>query len=110
MSLRRILQLMLTSFIGQGVSVITQLIIPPFFLHFYSHGLEVYGEWIALSASISYLGTLNYGIQTYSNNQATILYNRGQVDEAKVVQASALRLLLLLMATFMLAGLVVFFL
>lgn len=110
MSLRRILHLVLTSFIGQGVSVITQLLIPPFFLHFYSNGVEVYGEWIALSASISYLGTLNYGIQTYANNQTTILYNRGEVQAAKAVQASALRLMLSLIALFMTAGSVVFFL
>ena len=55
MNLKRILQLALTSFFGQGVSVVTQLLIPPFFLRFYPQGLQVYGEWIALSASISYL-------------------------------------------------------
>jgi O-antigen/teichoic acid export membrane protein len=110
MSLKRILQLMLTYFIGQGVAVITQLIVPPLFLRLYHHGIEVYGEWIALSAAISYLNTLNYGIQSYANNQATILYNRGQVDEAKGVQASAVRLLLLILGIFMAAGSVVFFL
>ena len=110
MSLKRILQLMLTYFIGQGVAVITQLIIPPLFLHFYSNGIEVYGEWIALSAAVSYLGTLNYGIQTYANNQTTILYNRGLVEEAKAVQASAVRLLLIIIGIFLAAGSVVFFL
>ncbi|HYK34336.1 hypothetical protein [Alloacidobacterium sp.] len=108
MSLRRILHLVLTSFIGQGVSVITQLLIPPFFLHFYGNGVEVYGEWIALSASISYLGTLNYGIQTYANNETTILYNRGEVEASKAVQSSALRLMLSLIALFMTVGSAVF--
>jgi O-antigen/teichoic acid export membrane protein len=110
MSLKRILKLMLTYFIGQGVAVITQLIVPPLFLHFYVNGLEVYGEWVALSAAISYLGTLNYGIQTYANNQTTILYNRGQVEEAKSVQASAVRLLLIIISIFMAFGSLVFFL
>jgi O-antigen/teichoic acid export membrane protein len=109
MNLKRILQLVLTNLLGQGVSVITQLLIPPLFLHFYTNGVEVYGEWIALTASINYLGTLNYGIQTYANNQMTILYNRGEVEEAKAVQASALRLLLLIIGTISVAGIGVLF-
>ena len=106
MSLRRILQLLLTSFLNQGITVISQLLIPPFFLRYF--GLEVYGEWIALSASVNYLGTLNYGIQTYANNEMTILYNGGNEQGAKEIQASAFRLLLLLFATFALLGSVVF--
>jgi O-antigen/teichoic acid export membrane protein len=54
------------------------------------------------------LGTLNYGIQTYANNEMTILYNRGDVDAAKTIQASAFRLLLLLFLVFATAGLCVF--
>src|ERR1700680_1391026 len=98
MKLGRILQLLLTSFLGQGITVISQLLLPPFFLRFL--GLEVYGEWIALSASVNYLGTLNYGIQTYANNEMTILYNRGDEEGAKTIQASAFRLLLLLFLLF----------
>jgi O-antigen/teichoic acid export membrane protein len=71
------------------------LLVPPFFLHRYANGVEVYGEWITLSAAIAYLNTLNYGIQNYSCNQVTILYNRGEVEEAKAVQASAFRLILM---------------
>jgi O-antigen/teichoic acid export membrane protein len=104
MNLRRILQVALTAFLGQGISIITQLLVPPFFLRFYPHGLEVYGEWIALSASVNYLGTLNYGIQTYANNEMSILYNRGETNAAKSVQASALRFLLLLIGLFLLGG------
>lgn len=107
MNLRRILQLLLTSFLGQGITVISQLLIPPLFLRHL--GLEVYGEWIALSASVNYLGTLNYGIQTYANNQMTILFNGGNEQAAKELHASAFRLLLLLFTIFALAGLVVFF-
>ena len=108
MNLRRIVQLLFTSFLGQAVTVVMQLLIPPFFLRFYPHGVEVYGEWIALSASVNYLGTLNYGIQTYANNQMTILYNRGDVGGAMTIHASALRLLLLLFVLFAVAGLAVF--
>jgi O-antigen/teichoic acid export membrane protein len=107
MNIRRIVQLLFTTLLGQGITIISQLLIPPFFLRFF--GLEVYGEWIALSASVDYLGTLNYGIQNYANNQTTILFNGGDVKGAKDVQASAFRLLLLLFVSFAVIGLVVFF-
>jgi len=95
---------MLASFFtGQGVSIIGQLLVPPFFLRCYPQGLEVYGEWISISAAVTYLGTLNYGIQTYAGNQMTILYNRGEIDSAKTLQASALRLLLLIIGVMDLA-------
>jgi O-antigen/teichoic acid export membrane protein len=95
-------------FTGQGVSIISQLLVPPFFLLRYSDGVEVYGEWVALSAAVTYLGTLNYGIQTYANNQSTINYNRGEVEAAKTLQASAFRLLLLVVGVFAVAGSSVF--
>jgi O-antigen/teichoic acid export membrane protein len=101
---------MLASFFtGQGVSIVSQLLVPPFFLLRYADGVGVYGEWVALSAAATYLGTLNYGIQTYANNQMTIAYNRGEVDTAKTLQASALRLLLVVVGVFAAAGVGVFF-
>jgi O-antigen/teichoic acid export membrane protein len=108
MSLRRILRMLASFFTGQGVSIVSQLLVPPFFLIRYPDGVEVYGEWVALSAAVTYLGTLNYGIQTYANNQSTIHYNRGEVDAAKTLQASAFRLLLLILAVFAVVGLGVF--
>ncbi len=110
MSLRRLLQILLTGFVGQGLSVLTQLLVPPFFFKFYGSGVEVYGEWTALSAAISYLGTLNYGVQTYASNQMTILYGGGDVQGAKAIQASAFRLLLLFCAVFAVGGIAVFLL
>jgi O-antigen/teichoic acid export membrane protein len=96
---------MLASFFtGQGVSIMTQLLVPPLFLHRYASGIEVYGEWIALSAAVSYLNTLNYGIQTYVTNQTTIYFNRGEVEAAKGLQASALLLLLLIIVAGGVAG------
>lgn len=107
MNLGRIVQLLFTSLLGHGITIFMQLMVPPFFLRFYTNGIEVYGEWIALSASVSYLQTLNYGIQTYANNQVTILYSGGDVPAAKAIQASAFRLLLLLILLFILGGLCV---
>jgi O-antigen/teichoic acid export membrane protein len=109
MSLQRILRMLMSFFTGQGVTIVSQLLIPPFFLLRYADGVEVYGEWVALSAAVTYLSTLNYGIQTYANNQMTIEYNRGSVDGAKTLQASALRLLLLVVGVLSVVGLAVFF-
>src|SRR5271165_5191820 len=92
-SLRRILKLLLAFVTGQGVSIFTQLLIPPLFLLRFADGKAVYGEWIALSAAVSYLGSLNYGVQTYAANQMTILHNRGELEACRTMQASALRLL-----------------
>ncbi len=92
-SLRRILNMLLAFATGQGVSIFTQLLIPPLFLLRFADGKAVYGEWIALTAAVSYLGSLNYGVQTYAANQMTIHRNRGELAECRIVQASALRLL-----------------
>jgi O-antigen/teichoic acid export membrane protein len=42
---------------------------------------------------VSYLASLNYGVQTYAVNQMTIHRNSGELEECRAVQASALRLL-----------------
>jgi O-antigen/teichoic acid export membrane protein len=108
MKLKRLFQILLATFLSQGVTVISQLLVPPFFLRYYSSGVSVYGEWLALSASVNYLGMLNYGIQTYANNQMTILHNAGDTSGAKAVQANALRLLLAIIACFAGVGALVF--
>ncbi len=97
MSLRRILKLLGAFFMSQGVAVLNQLLVPPIFLHRYPHGVEMYGEWIALTAAVTYLGTLNSGIQSYGNNQMTLHYNRGEVQQAKTVQSSVLRIMMILL-------------
>ena len=108
MSLQRIIRMLASLFTGQGVSIISQLLLPPIFLTRYADGVEIYGEWVAVSAAVTYLGTLNYGIQTFAKNQMTIDYNRGDIAAAKTLQASALRLLLLVIAVATALGLTVF--
>ncbi|SEB90116.1 lipopolysaccharide biosynthesis protein [Terriglobus roseus] len=107
MKLKRLFQILLATFLSQGVTVISQLLVPPFFLRYYG-GVSVYGEWLALSASVNYLGMLNYGIQTYANNEMTILHSAGDTSGAKAVQANALRLLLGIIACFGTVGALVF--
>ncbi|MBS1801939.1 MAG: hypothetical protein JST28_01160 [Acidobacteria bacterium] len=76
----------------QGVNVVTQFLLPPIFLHRY--GIAGYGEWLTLTAAVGYLSTLNFGLHTFTNNQVAICYNRGELEEAKTLQATSMLLLL----------------
>jgi len=107
MSLSRIAKLFAAQNLGQVVSILTQLLLPPVFLH--SYGVALYGEWLALSAAIGYLSTFNYGLQTYTNMQMTIHYNRGEIQQCRNVQSAGLRILLATFAIFSLLLLLIFF-
>jgi O-antigen/teichoic acid export membrane protein len=108
MSLRRIAKAGSALMSGQGLNVISQLLLPPIFLHHY--GVASYGEWLTLTATVSYLATLNFGLQTFANNQVAICYNGGEIEEANTLQATALLLLLLIVFGAMVLTLVVFLL
>jgi O-antigen/teichoic acid export membrane protein len=92
MSLRRIAKLFAAQNANQLVVILQQLLLPPAFIHIY--GTSLYGQWLALSAAIAYLSTFNYGLQTYTNMQMTIHYNRGELQECREVQSAGLRILL----------------
>jgi O-antigen/teichoic acid export membrane protein len=106
MSLGRVSKLFAAQNASQVVSLLTQLLLPPIFLH--SYGVTLYGEWLALSAAIGYLSTVNYGIQTYTNMQMTIHYSRGEVRECVEVQSAGLRILLAIFGALAILLLVVF--
>lgn len=77
-----------------AITLLTQLLLPPLFIHFY--GTCRYGEWLVLSAGIAYLSTLNFGITTYASNELTMLRRRGENQRYRELQASTLALLLLM--------------
>lgn len=91
-STKRILKLFAAGNAGQVVVFLNQLILPAAFLK--SYGIALYGEWLALSAAIGYLSTVNFGLQTYTYMQMTIHYSRGEVEECRHVQSAGLRVLL----------------
>ena len=92
MSLSRVAKLFAAQNVGQIVTVITQLLLPPVFLHAY--GVSLYGQWLALSAAIAYISTFNYGLQTYTNMQMTIHYHRDEHQQCRNIQSAGLRILL----------------
>jgi O-antigen/teichoic acid export membrane protein len=106
MSLGRVSKLFAAQNASQVVSLLTQLLLPPIFLH--SYGVALYGEWLALSAAIGYLSTINYGLQTYTTMQMTIHYNRGEVKECIEVQSAGLRILLAVFGAVAILLLVIF--
>ena len=77
---------------GIGVTLFAQLMLPTAFLHVY--GVERYGEWLVLSAAMSYLLTMNFGITTYAANELTILHQRGEDEQYRVMQASTLAMII----------------
>jgi O-antigen/teichoic acid export membrane protein len=77
---------------GMGITVLTQFLLPPAFLHYY--GVSGYGEWLVLSGTLSYLSSLRFGITTYASNELTILNKRGDMDGYRKLQGSTLALLL----------------
>lgn len=79
-----------------AITIFSQYLLPLIFL--FAYGIANYGEWLALSAAISYLGNLNFGITTYSTNELTILRQRSDMDEYRRLQGSTLAFLMLLVA------------
>jgi O-antigen/teichoic acid export membrane protein len=107
MSLSRVSKLFAAQNASQIISLLGQLLLPPIFLHKYGVGL--YGEWLALSAAITYLSTVNYGIQTYTNMQMTIHYNRGELEECVQLQSGGLFILLVVLVSLTVLLCVIFF-
>jgi O-antigen/teichoic acid export membrane protein len=90
--IQRVLKMLGALGTNTGLMLVTQLLLPPAFLHYYGMGL--YGEWIVLSGTLSYLATLNFGITTYASNELTMLRKRGEIGEYRKLQASTLALLI----------------
>jgi hypothetical protein len=90
----RILKMLGALFTGMGLILLTQLLLPPAFLHFY--GVNRYGEWLVLSGTLSYLSSLNFGVTTYASNELTILHKRGEMAKYRELQGSTLVLSLVM--------------
>jgi O-antigen/teichoic acid export membrane protein len=88
---QRILKNLGAMFTARLLSIIQQVIIPPIFIHRYS--TASFGEWGVLSGAVAALGMLNFGVQTYMNQDLAVRYNRGDFEDHQRRQSTALRLL-----------------
>ncbi len=93
---------------GRGVTIVQQLVLTPVFVRRY--GAAGFGEWGVLSGAVAALGMLNFGVQTYMNQDLAVRWGRGEIAGYRVRSATALRLLLGVVGVAMLLGLVVFLL
>ena len=93
-------------FSSHAIAVIQQVGLVPLFIHVY--GKAGYGEWLAISAAVSYLGTLDFGVQTFVNQDLTVRYHRGDMNEFHLNQSTALRLLLGIVTVAALCATIVF--
>jgi O-antigen/teichoic acid export membrane protein len=69
----------LANILGQVLNTVGQLAQVPILLS--SWGTQSYGEWLALSAMVAYLSTLDLGMQTYVVNRLNQCNALGQRDE-----------------------------
>lgn len=93
-------------FTGRLLTVINQVIMPPIFIARYS--TAGFGEWGVLSGAVAALGMLNFGVQTYMNQDLAVRYNRGDIEDYQVRQSTALRLMLGIILVAMVLCLAVF--
>lgn len=90
-TLQRILKNFAALVAGRIISVLQQIVVPAVFV--YRYGLAGYGEWMALSGTVAAIGMLNFGVQTFMNQDLAIRFNRGETEGYHVRQSTALRIL-----------------
>ena len=91
-SLKSITKNLSAAFSSHFVSILQQFALTPLWLSRY--GAAGFGQWLTLSASVAYLGTLDFGVQTFVNQDLTVRYHRGEMESFHVQQSTALRMLL----------------
>jgi O-antigen/teichoic acid export membrane protein len=77
---------------SHGIQTLSQLLLPPAFI--LAYGVRGYGVWLVLAATVGYLTTLDFGLQTYVVNELTMLYHRQDWDQFHRVQSVGMRLML----------------
>ena len=86
--LKRIAQAFIALAFGQGLAVVTNILLVPLYLHVWS--TVAYGEWLVMSAAVSYLSSLDLGMQTYVVNRLTQAYATDRIEEYQTYQHTAL--------------------
>lgn len=92
--LRRILPAANAIFVGHMIPRVGSIILVPLFLRSWSATL--YGEYLALFAAVSYLSSLDIGMQQASVNRLTQSYARNDLDQYRTVQHTTLAFYLVL--------------
>src|ERR1035437_1997597 len=86
--LKRLLRSISAIFAGQFLNIVGNLLLVPLFLSRWSTGM--YGEWMALSAVVAYLGVTDLGMNLAAANALTAAYARGDLGRYRHLQGSAM--------------------
>jgi O-antigen/teichoic acid export membrane protein len=105
---KRILKNLIAMFMANAISTVTELVQPVVLLHAY--GKVGYADWIILTAAVGYLSTLNFGFDTFINQDLALRWNRGERESYHLWQSTALRSLIFIVAVAAALFLAVFFL
>jgi O-antigen/teichoic acid export membrane protein len=89
---RRVAHSVSANLAGQVLAAAQNIVLVPLFLRMW--GMEVYGDWLALSAAAAYLSMVDAGLQMYAVNLMNIYYSRREYNEFHQVLHSALLLYL----------------
>ena len=86
--LRRLVKSVSAIFAGQLLNIVGNLALVPLFLSHWSTSL--YGEWIALSAVVAYLGISDLGMSSAAGNVMTAAYAQRDLARYRSLQGSAM--------------------
>jgi O-antigen/teichoic acid export membrane protein len=86
--LKRLLSSISAILAGQFLNIVGNLLLVPLFLARWSTGM--YGEWMALSALVSYFSVTDLGMNSAAVNAMTGAYARGDLFRYRQLQGSAM--------------------
>ncbi|MEW6731310.1 MAG: lipopolysaccharide biosynthesis protein [Acidobacteriota bacterium] len=86
--LKRILKALTAMVAGQGITILANVLLVPLYLKVWS--IAVYGEWLAIFSAVSYLTNLDLGMQMYVVNRLTRAYTKGDIEDYRTCQHTAL--------------------
>ena len=88
---RRIAQGIAAGAFGQGVSIVTQIVMVPLLLRYW--GAESYADWLAISTIAAYLGLSDVGMSSAGGNRMAMLVARDDHEGVNRVFQSLVALL-----------------
>ncbi|GGA72960.1 hypothetical protein GCM10011507_25710 [Edaphobacter acidisoli] len=88
---QRILKNLVAMLTSRMISILQQVVLPPVFIARYS--IAQFGEWGVLSGAVGALSLLNFGVQTFMNQDLAVRFSRGEIEGYHIRQSTALRLL-----------------
>jgi len=103
--LRRITHGTLANIFGQVINTLGHIALVPLFLRFW--GNQLYGEWLTLSAAVTYLFILDFGTNNYLVNRLTQSNARGARHQYTEILHSGLLLSLVMPTVAVMLGILV---